>query len=149
MPVKHGPKGMRGRLARKHTHRQRAALADPVNDKSELSVKFHRVNAPFQSILTFDLHEIPEDYDDDDVESVGGRIGMWHGRVTSMPESPLSSWSRSDKTDARLILKRMVRNCGQGDVQLRESKDGFALRIFRWGSISEVAQALRAVEGKK
>lgn len=131
--------------------RQLHALGNPC-DKGDaaagVAFTFYRVNAPFQSILTFDLfleEDVPEDVKN--VHFKEGRCGIWHARVTTFPEAKLDAWDEGKIEKAKIILRGLVRGVGMGDSIESPSGDGLAIHSWKWGNISEVAQALRAREG--
>ncbi len=135
-------------LARKKTPRQRCALAFPIESDGELHPRYHRRTGGYQSILTFDLRRPPEDFSIAGVELVSGQVGMWHGRVSTFPVKDLAAWTPQELGKARQMAQRLVANIGQGSWDHRNAADNQARRIFRWATLSEVAQALRAREGK-
>ncbi len=133
---------------RKLTPRQRVALAYPVVDNRDLHPRFYRVTAPFQSILTFDIQTPPDDYELEGLEKMDNQVGIWHGRVGKFPWQPLDQWTPKECARARQMVQRLIAGVGREAHQVRDSKDGSAIRGFRWGTTSELAMALRARGGK-
>jgi hypothetical protein len=133
----------------KFTPRQRVAVKFPVMTDKELHPRYYRVTQPFQSILTFDVQEPPNEFDLMGLDLVDGKLGIWHGRVTKFPETPIAAWTPNETSRAKVILKRLVKNVGQEDFEMRESKDGMAFRVFRWATTEEVRYALRSRKEKR
>jgi len=148
MPVKHGPKGLKA--GKRFTPRQRCAIARPALTNAEGNhPRYHRRNGYWQSILTFDLfrEEVPECLLEE--HGMSGRVGVWHARIAMYPTKLVSEWSAEEVNDARTAARRLVVGVGQGSTEIAEGADQRSLHVFRWATISEVAQAIRSQEGRK
>jgi hypothetical protein len=133
------------------TPRQRCALAHPCFEYGDVVIhpRHYRVTVPFQSILTFDLHQPPADFELDGLELIDGWLGMWHARVTKYPESNIDTWEVSERKRARLIAKRLCAGTGREPPEVLESGDRMAYRVFTWATNEELRIALKALQKEK
>lgn len=132
------------------TPRQKQALARPITKLGQPpTLHHHRMIAPFQSILTFNLHNDGDELPDDvRLMARDGRVGIWHARITLFPHGrEVDTWAADQRKRADNELSRLLAGVGQGETMGKA--EGAILHSFRWGTMSEVAQALRATEGKK
>jgi len=136
---------------KKYTPRQRCAIAHPVRKKEGyLHPRYWRRNGDFQSVLTFDLfdaEDVPEKFKE---QTSGGQVGIWHGRIWRCPEAlAIGDWTAEDLSKAQKMMMRLVNKVGMYAHEAVPGKDNASVHVFRWGTITEVAMALRAIEGKK
>lgn len=152
MPVKHGPKGMRGRVP-KLTPRQKVALRNPCErGKGGEHPRYLRRNGGWQSILTFDFfpkveHDeecICEKLRDDFMKRNQGKrcsldevrgdcplhqhkdvedSAVWHARATTFPVRRLGDWETHEQTDVKRVLKRLLKNVGTGEIAVRKGSE--------------------------
>lgn len=132
------------------TPRQRCAVAFPVADvKAPVHPRHYRVMAPFQTILTFDMfpdEHLPENLKE---RAINGRCGVWHARISTFPGKKIEDWQAADRTRGSKMLQRLLSQVGiDGKDEIAMGNDGISMHAYRWASTSEVAQAIRASEGK-
>lgn len=159
MPVKHGPKGMRARLAG-YTPRQRVAICHPCErGDGGAHPRYHRITGSWQSILTFDLfepgqsgavelEELDELADGDERPHVRA---YWHARITTMPQRAIAEWDADGLRDARRHLGRLVSSVGQGKVEVRRGTEGgtaVSVHVYKRATMSEIAQSERVRESR-
>jgi len=124
--------------------RQQTALANPLGKGSRGARPIHcRRNGNWISALTFDLRAVPDELKDD---VKAGQFGVWHGEIGQI--NPTVDQDEKDYQDARLVLGRLVAGVGLGDLRWKTG-DNQTMHVFRLGTISEVAMALRAIEGRR
>lgn len=133
-----------GKYGHRLTPRQRVAICHAC-DKGRDSEhpRYHRVNGYWQSILTFDL--FPPANGEEDWRAV------WHARVTKFPATVIAAWGKADLREARKTMTRLLKNVGMDEPSVKRGTGEpiIAIHMYKGATISEVAQAQRATEGRK
>lgn len=173
MPVKHGPKGLRGKVAGKLTPRQKTAIAHPcLRARGSEHARYHRRNGGWQSILTFDLFPPPEPAKDatctcdsllenfpgstreevkDDCPlhqyDNRGDTGVWHARCTTFPVRRLGDWTQDEQKDVKRVLMRLLKNVGKGEVSAKKGSEDppATIHFYRKATVAEIRRARKAM----